>query len=271
VSTNTAVGANALQANTSGGRNTALGNETLFSNTTGNNNLAVGGRDDGSWTPLYSNTTGSNNTAVGNAALSRNTTASHNVAVGYRAGYVSNTDYNTFVGSYTGQANTTGARNTFIGSGAGSQNTTGSFNTFIGAGNDSSGQLVTTGSKNTIIGAYNGNQGGVDIRTSSNYIVLSDGDGDPAFIIVPAAINGGINGRWFSASQSLGTTNLNTIFKCGMYRVDINAPNTPTNNFYAVNVYGNGNNVTTQLATVIAGSATYVRSFNTSWSAWVQL
>jgi hypothetical protein len=38
---------------------------------------------------------------------------------------------------------------------------------------------MTTGSKNTILGAYNGNQGGLDIRTSSNNIVLSDGDGNP--------------------------------------------------------------------------------------------
>ena len=38
---------------------------------------------------------------------------------------------------------------------------------------------MTTGSRNTIIGRYNGNQGGLDIRTSSNNIVLSDGDGNP--------------------------------------------------------------------------------------------
>jgi hypothetical protein len=38
---------------------------------------------------------------------------------------------------------------------------------------------MTTGNNNTIIGRYNGNQGGLDIRTSSNYIVLSDGDGNP--------------------------------------------------------------------------------------------
>ena len=38
---------------------------------------------------------------------------------------------------------------------------------------------MTTGSKNTILGAYNGNAGGLDIRTASNNIVLSDGDGNP--------------------------------------------------------------------------------------------
>ena len=39
---------------------------------------------------------------------------------------------------------------------------------------------MTTGAKNTIIGAYSGYISGVlDIRTASNYIVLSDGDGNP--------------------------------------------------------------------------------------------
>jgi hypothetical protein len=38
---------------------------------------------------------------------------------------------------------------------------------------------MTTGNNNTILGRYNGNQGGLDIRTASNNIVLSDGDGNP--------------------------------------------------------------------------------------------
>ena len=38
---------------------------------------------------------------------------------------------------------------------------------------------MTTGSSNTILGNFTGNQGGLDIRTASNYIVLSDGDGNP--------------------------------------------------------------------------------------------
>ena len=44
--------------------------------------------------------------------------------------------------------------------------------------------MTTTGSKNTILGGYNGNQGGLDIRTASNQIVLSDGDGNPRFYII---------------------------------------------------------------------------------------
>jgi len=94
---------------------------------------------------LNSNT-GSSNTALGHQSLRNNTTASYETAVGYQAGYSTN----------TGSAL--------------------SFNTFIGA---QAGYYVTTGIKNTIIGGYTGNEGGLDIRTSSNNIVLSDGDGSP--------------------------------------------------------------------------------------------
>jgi hypothetical protein len=59
---------------------------------------------------------------------------------------------------------------------AGGDLSTGTNNTFLGY--DSGGD-ITTGTKNTIIGSFNGNQGGLDIRTSSNNIVLSDGDGNP--------------------------------------------------------------------------------------------
>jgi hypothetical protein len=54
---------------------------------------------------------------------------------------------------------------------------------------------MTTGSKNTILGGYNGNQGGLDIRTSSNNIVLSDGDGNPQ------ARQQGVGG-WYQTNNS---------------------------------------------------------------------
>jgi len=117
-------------------------------------------------TRWFQNTTGNYNVAVGNTALNSNTTASNNTAVGYQAGY----------------SGTTAQGNTLIGNSTGYSLTTGSFNTFIGPyGGTTSGAggLITTGGKNTIIGSYNGNQGGLDIRTASNYIVLSDGDGNP--------------------------------------------------------------------------------------------
>jgi len=144
-------------ANTTGTQNTALGQSALDANTTGNYNVALGAH------ALGQNTTASDNTAIGKDALTSNTTGQHNVALGKEAGL----------------SNVTGSHSTFVGKQSGYY-TTGDSNTFIGR---SAGENVTTGTKNTVIGRYNGNQGGLDIRTSSNYIVLSDGDGNPRQII----------------------------------------------------------------------------------------
>jgi len=214
IATNTAVGASALAANTTGATNAAFGASALAANTSGSNNVAIGrncmalnttganntaiGRD-----ASYGNTTGTNNTALGYRALDSNTassntgigtdalrsnsTASNNTAVGYQAGYTNATGIgNVFVGRAAGYtSNGSGnAYNTIVGDSAGYSLTTGTSNTFIGssATANSSGYFVTTGSKNTIIGGYSGNQGGLDIRTASNRIVLSDGDGNPRLI-----------------------------------------------------------------------------------------
>jgi hypothetical protein len=170
-SNNTAVGASALYANTTGTANVAVGMENLDANTTGNFNNAVGVGS------LGANTTGGSNTAVGHAALGGNTTASNNTAVGYTALLANTTGTsNTAFGKDAGLLTTTGTDNTYIGAFAAEAATTASNNTFVGR---ASGNVVTTGSKNTILGRYNGNQGGLDIRTASNHIVLSDGDGNP--------------------------------------------------------------------------------------------
>jgi hypothetical protein len=178
---NTAVGSNAMVANTTGYYNAALGTGSLSTNTTGASNTAIG------YAALLSNTTGGSNTAVGYQAGYSNTTRGRNTYIGSFAGYTANQTTgdagNTYVGYEAGYFTTTGYANTFLGGNgtsqlgpAGYNNTTGNFNTFLGV---SSGFYVTTGSKNTILGSYNGNQGGLDIRTASNYIVLSDGDGNP--------------------------------------------------------------------------------------------
>jgi len=169
---NTGVGSSALEFNTTASYNTAVGYRSLYLNTTGTENTSMGqgtmsANTTGSYNAAYSNnalgsnTTGSNNTALGYFALVSNTTASNNTAVGYQAGYSQTTGSgtNSYFGYQAGYGVTTGAVNTFLGYNAGAS--------------------ITTGSKNTIIGAYGGNQGGLDIRTASNYIVLSDGDGNP--------------------------------------------------------------------------------------------
>ena len=156
-------------ADINSGTNTAVGEDALENNTA-SNNTAVG------YQALYDNTTGTQNVAVGGNALDSNTTASGNTAVGYDAASAITTGvYNTCIGIDAGKAITTADSNTMVGRFSG-VNTTGTANTFIGK---NCGYTVTTGSKNTILGQYNGNQNGLDIRTSSNNIVLSDGDGNP--------------------------------------------------------------------------------------------
>jgi len=83
------------------------------------------------------------------------------------------------MGYQAGYSQTTGTgSNAFFGILAGHYATS-TYNTMIGP---YAGYLITSGDKNTILGGYNGNEGGLDIRTSSNYIVLSDGDGNPRVI-----------------------------------------------------------------------------------------
>ena len=185
VSTNTAVGASALAANTTGNYNTAFGYGAGATVTTGTNNLFVGRYAGNASTgnnntfvgdaAAYQNTSGGANTAIGQQALNSNTTASNNTAVGYQALYTNSTGAsNVAIGYqalYTDNSNTSVAVGTQAGYTA-----TGTLNTFIGNG---SGYSMTSGARNTILGCYSGNGGGLDIRTASNYIVLSDGDGNP--------------------------------------------------------------------------------------------
>lgn len=204
-SNNTAVGFQAGYSNTTGNFLTSVGYQSLYSNTTGIENSAFGRG------ALGSNSTGSYNTAIGSIALNSNTTASNNTAVGYQAGYSNTTGTgNTFIGRVAGYSNTTtndnayigyqagylttSSSNTLVGVSAGYSSTTGGSNTFVGQG---SGELVSTGGKNSILGRYNGNQGGLDIRTASNYIVLSDGDGNPRII-------GDSSGNWGIGAASGG-------------------------------------------------------------------
>jgi hypothetical protein len=221
---NKAFGVQALRFNTTGGNNVAIGQQALYNNTTASYNTAVGyqagyGNTDSLNLALfgwragysittggsnnsffgtqagYSNTTAYNNVAIGRQSFFSNTTGLSNVAVGASALYSNTTaSYNTAVGYLAGYNVTTGLGNTLVGGGtsgganpAGYSVTTGQNNNFFGGG---AGGVVTTGSGNTIVGNYNGNLGGLDIRTSSNNIVLSDGDGNPR------AVCNGTYGAW---------------------------------------------------------------------------
>jgi len=207
---NTAVGFTALNAEVLGSQSTAVGYQALFAQNIGSqlnmDNTAVG------YNAGSSTTNGARNTFIGSSAgLSANTddvvcigfnagggnamTGHDNVLVGKDSGAsLIAGNGNVMVGRDAGQASTTAAQNTFIGEDAGFTNAGGDTNTFVGSdsgylslgdGNTyigkNAGESMTDGSENTFIGSYNGNQNGLDIRTSDNNVVLSDGDANIHF------------------------------------------------------------------------------------------
>lgn len=140
---NTAFGSTALNANTTGGLNTAVGYLALNANTSANNNTAIG------FESLKLNTTGANNTAIGFGSLKNNTTGG-NTAIGYLSSTTNTTGVNnSSLGLSSLRLNTTGANNTAIGSIALQNNTTGSNNTAVGY---ASLTANTTGASNTAVG-----------------------------------------------------------------------------------------------------------------------
>jgi hypothetical protein len=200
VSTNTAVGAGALAANTTGDNitavgsgayalgtasandafgqnsmgggivtgvsNAAFGRNSLNALTSGTLNTAIGSAS------LEANTTGSNNTAVGRQALTSNTTASNNTAVGYQAAYSTTTaGANIAIGYQALYSNTTGQLNVAIGSQALYAQTADAYNTAVGG---NSMQSTTTGNENAALGrlSLNANTTGSD-NTAVGYSALS--------------------------------------------------------------------------------------------------
>jgi len=161
-------GATTLTGGVSG--NTTFSGEIITS-TSGTSNVRIG---ENAGDAIASG--GNYNVVVGDEAGTAITTGDSNVAMGYQAGYTNATSGNNiFIGAEAGYSRT-GSGNTIVGQYAGRDGTTGTDNTLIGR---NSGYNISSGSKNTIVGMYNGNQGSLDIRTSDNNIVLSDGDGNP--------------------------------------------------------------------------------------------
>ena len=252
---NVAVGDTALDSIASGAQyNVAIGSAAGTAVTTGVRNTLMGAfAGDGLTDADF-------NTAIGYGALDSDTLGSGSTAIGYQALQLQN--FTTATNAY----------NTAVGLNAGKSVTTGSGNVFFGA---ESGDAMTTGSSNTILGRFGGNEDGVDIRTGSNNIILSDGAGQVGMRL---SISGGVafiegdGTTRFSAGATLpSSTDFDDIKFPGMYRVDNNATNAPTTNFHALIVFGNASNVTSQIAVKLASTESYVRSFNASWSSWARL
>ena len=173
---NVAIGKDAGTALTTGDRNVAVGHNAFDSATNQEDNVAVGHNALSSITASG----GTLCTAIGSKALESLTTGFHSVAVGYGSqdAMISGIR-NVSVGRDSLGADTKGSYNTAIGDLAlSTQNftsATDAYNTAVGA---DAGKLITTGDKNVVLGSYTGNQGGLDIRTSSNNVVISDGDGN---------------------------------------------------------------------------------------------
>ena len=140
---NTAVGYQAMLANTSGSYNTAFGFTAMTANTTGEQNAAFGRE------ALQSNTIGIYNTASGMSALRLNISGNNNSAFGFQALAANTASDNTAVGYKASAANTSGATNTTVGWQAGTGNTTGQSNVYVGY---NAGQLGTNSSYNVAVG-----------------------------------------------------------------------------------------------------------------------
>jgi hypothetical protein len=158
----------ALSSNT-GVSNTAMGYQAGNSNTSGQYNTAIG------TSALTGNKTGVNNTASGAFALYAST-GSNNTANGYFALGSNGSDNNTAVGSLSLHSNTSGDDNVATGYSALYSNTTGVYNTAAG-----SGALYnnTNGFQNVAIGrnALVSNTGGVNNTAAGMNALKSNGTG----------------------------------------------------------------------------------------------
>jgi hypothetical protein len=107
---NSAFGYQALAATTTGNTNSAFGFQTMLANTSGNNNSAFGIQ------ALYNCSGGSSNSAFGSSALGSNTTGGYNNAVGMQALSTNTTGiYNNAFGSFTMIYNVTSNNNSAFG------------------------------------------------------------------------------------------------------------------------------------------------------------
>jgi hypothetical protein len=185
----------------------------MADNTTGYRNVAVGVSN------LADNTTGFDNVAIGRDTLRLNTTGRYNIGIGSYVlfNHSGTTGENIGIGTSALYDLTTGYENIAIGRGAGENLTTAIRNTLIG---DDCGYQMTTGSSNTVVGRFTGNNGGLNITAVDNYVVLSNGSGNPQLTINP---NAGIIQRRGIAGDSDFSSNLDYSFQKGLtqYEFDL--------------------------------------------------
>ena len=146
---------------------------TETSSVTLQSNLGVGGTLD---------VTGNINTAeyyqIDGSTMVAILPGTNSIAYGVGAGSsnITGGDYNTFIGNYAGQANSTGDNNSFLGYYAGYSNTTGGNNSFVGF---QAGYKNTTGANNSFLGYYAGysNTAGANNSFLGSYAGLANTTG----------------------------------------------------------------------------------------------
>lgn len=160
VSSNMAVGYQALNANTTGDSNLAIGYQALILNTIGYQNTSLG------FGALAANVSGNYNVAIGSYALAANTNSS-NIAVGTNALNANVSGDNSTGIGISALKFATSYGNTGVGSAAGYSLTTGNSNVFLGrdAGNNASQKVDAVNSMALGTGAY---------TTASNQVVLGN-------------------------------------------------------------------------------------------------
>jgi len=173
---NTAIGRDALAANTTGFRNTAVGEDALLTITTGQKCVAVGtsclrvNTADSNigmgYLTLFANTSGTLNTGIGDQSLSTNITGARNSALGADSLKQSTGDDNVGIGYDCGNPNT-GDKNVILGAFSLNNKVAGDGCITIGY---ASGDNLTSGSRNMCIST----SGDFPSTTASNQLNIGN-------------------------------------------------------------------------------------------------
>ena len=116
---------------------------------------------------------------------------------------------------------------------------------------------------NTPLRFYTNSSPKMTITSSGNVLIGTTSDNGALL-----QVQGAIDGSTFSSTAGALTIDANTQFKSGFYRWNDTSTNLPEAGFFAVVIYGNCGNVVAQMATHFTNANTYVRSYNSSWTAW---
>jgi len=110
--------------------------------------------------------------------------------------------------------------------------------------------------------------GDVNINGNKTWHAGNDGTGSG---LDADTVDGTHLNRLSVGNGTIATGNADDYKDSGGYRMDPTVTNLPTAHHYAVQVFGNAGNITTQIATKIASTDAYIRTFNTTWTSWQKL